>query len=272
MVIPISVSAICTYSLSLDEQLAFWQRHEIKRVGISVAKLEAYGWEAGVELVRRGIDAGHFSVGNVIGLGPFLLDNPELWDRQRERVIRSLVAANTFEATTVVLTTGPARTLSWEEAADAFDTAMRPVLGEAALRRIRFAIEHTHALRVDVGFVHSLHDAIDLAIRLDADVCMEINACWAERGLYTTLRDHISRIGLVQISDFAIGTLATPDRLVPGDGDIPLQRILSTLLDSGYLGDIDIEIIGPQIEAEGYDRAIPRAILATEALLTSVSR
>ena len=53
---------------------------------------------------------------------------------------------------------------------------------------VPFAIEHTNSLRVDVGFVHTLRDAIDLARRLDTGVCMEINACWAERDLGATDR------------------------------------------------------------------------------------
>ncbi len=106
---------------------------------------------------------------------------------------------------------------------------MRP-----APRSLPFALEHTNSLRVDVGFVHTLADVVDLARRLDVGVCMEINACWAERGLGADDRGGVDRIRLVQVSDFAVGTLSTPNRLVPGDGDIPLARIIGEVLDAGY--------------------------------------
>ena len=67
-----------------------------------------------------------------------------------------------------------------------------------------------------MGFVHTLRDAIDLARRVDLGVCVEVNACWAERDLASTIADGIDRIRLVQVSDYAIGTTSTPDRLVPG--------------------------------------------------------
>ena len=89
---------------------------------------------------------------------------------------------------------------------------------------------------------------------------MEINACWAERGLDATIADAVDRLRLVQVSDFAIGTLSTPNRLVPGDGDIPLARIIGQVLDAGYDGCFDLELIGPAIEAEGYAAAIPRVV------------
>lgn len=255
----VSVSAICTFGLSLTEQIDFWARHGITNVGVSVAKLEEHGWDDGLARVRAACDAG-LRVGNLIGLGPFALAHPDQWDAQRERLVRCLDAAEALGARCMVFTTGPAGALRWEEAADALHAAMAPVLAEARRRAVRFAVEHTNSLRVDVGFVHTLADVVDLARRLDAGVCMEINACWAERNLTRTIADGIDRIALVQISDYRIGTLTTPARLVPGDGDIPIERIVRTLLDAGYDGEFDLELIGPAIEAEGYDAAVPRAI------------
>jgi sugar phosphate isomerase/epimerase len=147
---------------------------------------------------------------------------------------------------------------------------MAPVLADARARGVPFAIEHTNSLRVDVGFVHTLADVIDLARRLDTGVCMELNACWAERDVARTIRDGIDRIRLVQVSDFRVGTLCTPDRLVPGDGDIPIARLLQTVVDAGYRGVFDLELIGPRIEEEGYDRAVPRAVAALDRILADV--
>ena len=44
-----------------------------------------------------------------------------------------------------------------------------------------------------------------------------------------------------------------------GDGDIPLRRICAALADAGYDGWYDIELLGPAIEAEGYESVVPRA-------------
>ena len=262
----VSVSAICTYRWTVAEDLAFWSRHGIDRVGISVAKLEKHGWDDGVARIADAI-AGGLDVGNLIGLGPFRLTEPAGWDEQRARLVRALDAAVAFEAKCMVCTTGPAGALPWDEAADAFADAMKPVIGEAKTRSMRIALEHTNSLRVDVGFVHTLRDAIDLASRLGIDVCMEVNACWAERALAQTITAGVERIALVQLSDYAIGTLTTPARLVPGDGDIPIGRIVDTLLAAGYEGSFDLELIGPRIEEEGYEAAIPRAVAAVERLM-----
>jgi sugar phosphate isomerase/epimerase len=265
----VCVSAISSYRNSLADDLAFWDRHGIEQVGVSVAKLEAHGWDDGVARIDAAVARG-LRVGNLIGLGPFRLAEPEQWEAQRTRLLRSIDAAARFRAGCLVFTTGPATPLAWEDAADALEVALAPVLEVARAANVAFAIEHTNSLRVDVGFVHSLHDVIDIARRLDTGVCLEINACWAERGLATTIADGIDRIRLVQVSDFRVGTLATPDRLVPDDGDIPIRRILSDLLAAGYPGLFDLELVGPRIDEEGYDAAVPRAVEVLGAMLTDL--
>jgi sugar phosphate isomerase/epimerase len=250
------VSAISTFHWSLEQDLAFYARHGITDVGISLAKLERHGLDAGAAQVR---DSG-LRVSNLIGLGPFHLDDPGRWPEHQARLRRALDAARTIGAECVVLTTGPAGALPWEDAAEAFARALGPVAADASAHGIPLALEHTNSLRVDVGFVHTLRDAIDLARRLDLGVCMEINACWAERGLAATIAEGVDRLRLVQVSDFAVGTLSTPHRLVPGDGDIPLARILGHLRDAGYAGVYDLELIGPAIEAEGYESAVLRSL------------
>jgi sugar phosphate isomerase/epimerase len=259
----VSLSAISTFDWSLDDDLGFWGEAGITNVGVSAAKLERAGWDAGA---RRVANAG-LRVTNLIGLGSFRLDEPTAWPAQRDRVHHLLAAATTVDAECVVLTTGLAGTLTWEDAADALVDALAPVLADARDRRIPFAVEHTNSLRVDIGFVHTLRDAVDLARRLGTGVCVEVNACWAERGLADTIAAGADAFRLVQVSDFAVGTHTTPDRLVPGDGDIPLERILGQVLAAGYAGCFDLELIGPRIADEGYAAAARRGIDYMSGLL-----
>jgi sugar phosphate isomerase/epimerase len=263
-----AVSAISTYRLSLADDLEFWDAHGIHTAGVSVAKLDAQGWDEGVALVRSAVDRG-LRVADLIGLNPFTLTDATRWSREHERVARALGAAAELGADAVVFTTGPFVPLTWEEAADALGEAFAPMRSVAEEAGVTVAFEHTNSLRADVGFVHTLRDAIDLARRLDAAVCMEVNACWAERGLTETIKDGVERIALVQVSDYKVGTIASSQRLVPGDGDVPLRRILGDLLQAGYAGRFELELIGDAIVDEGYERAIPRAVGALDALLVA---
>ena len=167
----------------------------------------------------------------------------------------------------VAITPGPAGGLDWNAAAAALSTALEPVLRQ---HHLPLAVEHAHSLRADLGFLHSLRDAIDFARQAGVTVCMECNACWAERDLLHTIETSVEYIGLVQVDDFVVGTRDTPNRVVPGDGDIDLRGIIHQLLEAGYQGSFDIEVVGPRIEAEGYPSAIRRSVRYLSDLLTDL--
>jgi sugar phosphate isomerase/epimerase len=261
----ISVSAISTTAWDLDTDLAFYARAGIDQVGVSLHKLERHGLERGA----REIAATGLRVTNLLARGPFTLSEPAGWDAQRRRTLAGLDAAVTMRAECMVLTTGPAGPLSWEDAAGALATVLAPVVAESRRRGLPVALEHTNSLRPDVGFLHTLRDTMDVARQLGLGVCMEVNACWGERGLEQTIAGGVDLLRLVQVSDYVIGTLRTPDRAVPGDGDIPLARIIGLLVESDYDGVFDIELVGPRIDEEGYERAVPRAIERVEPLLAA---
>ncbi|MEY2424098.1 MAG: hypothetical protein QOI95_4165 [Acidimicrobiaceae bacterium] len=241
----VCVSGISTWNQSLADDVRLYEELGIHTIGVALRKIEA---ATDVELLQ----SSGLEVANVIGVGHAGLP-------------RALELANRLGASVIVFTTGPAGQLEWDDAADAFVSAMAPHLPAPLM----LCLEHTNSLRHDVSFVHTLRDAIDLARRLDIHVCMEINACWAERDLARTIVEGIDRIGIVQVSDFAIGTLSTPNRLVPGDGDIPLRRIIGHVLDAGYEGVFDLELVGPKIEEEGYRSALARSCDYLSQLLAS---
>lgn len=244
----VCVSGISTWNQTLADDLRLYEELGVHTIGVAVRKVEG---PTDVELLA----SSGLEFANVIGVGHAGLP-------------RGLELANRLGAPAIVFTTGPAGPLEWDDAADAFADALAPSLPAP----VKLCLEHTNSLRHDVSFVHTLRDAIDLARRLDIHVCMEINACWAERDLARTIADGIDRIGVVQVSDFSIGTLSTPNRLVPGDGDIPLRRIIGQLLDAGYEGVFDLELVGPKIEAEGYRSAIARSCAYVSELLPSRRR
>jgi sugar phosphate isomerase/epimerase len=256
----ISVSAVCSYKQTLDEDIVLWERLGVRRVGLTLAKLETAGIDNGVRRLR---DAG-VDVTNVIAFGPRLFDRGT-WPAHVDRLLAAADAAQSVNSDCLVLTTGPAGSLSWDDAADHLEEFLAPVL--KAAQDLPVIIEHTNSLRVDVGFVHTLRDMVDLARRLHVGVLCEVNACWAERAVDQTIHDGIDVIDLVQISDFVTGTHDTPNRVVPGDGDIPLARFIGDVLASGYDGTFDLELIGPRIEEEGYESAIKRSIASLTALL-----
>lgn len=263
----VSVNSLCSASWTLGQDLAFYEAHGIDHVALAYAKCEA----AGVGKALDAVEHSPVHVDMLFGVMGFELDAPGTWDEPRARFVDLVDTAATLPAASVMVTTGRAGGLTWEDAADAFEAAIAPGLDHAAARDVPVMVEHTNSLRVDIGFVHTLRDMIDLGRRLGVGVLMEVNACWMERGLAATVRRGIDSLALVQVSDFSIGTTDSPNRRVPGDGDIPLERILGTVLDAGYTGRFDLEVLGPYVEEEGYESTILRSVERLSELLDRLS-
>ena len=144
---------------------------------------------------------------------------------------------------------------------------LEPVTAAARAASVQLAIENTSPMRLDLSFATTLHDTVDLVEQLGLHACVELNSCWAERGFDATAVRAGRRVAHVQCSDARVGSLSTPDRLVPGDGEIPLAARFAALARAGYEGAFEIELLGPRIEAEGYEAAIGRAIACLDSLL-----
>jgi len=253
----IAVSQVCTWDWSLDEDMAFWQRAGIRHVGLHPRKLEAAGWEHAVAAAR----SGNLTVSSVGSVGYFSLDRPDRWRSAQERVQRCIDVAAALGAGCVLIVSGGAGRLTWEGAAEALRRALAPFRGAP------LAIENTISLRTDYGFVHTLHDTVDVARMLGTGVCMEVNSCWAERGLAATVAGAVTDLRLVQVSDFVSGSTTSPDRAVIGDGNVPFERVLGYVLEAGYDGPFEIELFGPRIDKVGYEEAVLRSIDHLSALL-----
>lgn len=262
------VSSVSSWSWSFEEDITFWSEAGIDHVEVSLRKTLAGG---GVDHVAKEVASRGLRVASVIEAGHFQLDDPATWPAQRDHLRQALSLAAATGAGCVVLLPGAAGGLTWEQAADALADAVGALATEASSMDIALALENTSALRADLSFVHTLRDAIDLSRMVGCGVCMEVQSCWAERDLGATIAAGVDQLALVQVSDYVIGSLSTPDRAVPGDGDIPLARILTQLLAAGYDGPFDLELVGPRIEAMGYRTAIVRGVAYLDQLLTSLA-
>jgi sugar phosphate isomerase/epimerase len=236
----VSVNEECAGAMPVADELGFFREVGVINIGVISPKLEAIGWDPAVFA-----DAG-LRVSNI---------------GTEERVIgEALEFGAAVAADSVWCTTGTIGSRTWEEAADAFCERIAPAAARAKELGVTFAIEPTNPLRSDIGFVFNLRDALMLARSAGIGVVLELACCWYERGLAELVRDNVDMLALVQVSDYEIGTFDTPNRSVIGDGDVPLERLLATLLDAGYDGLFDLEIIGPRIEAEGYLSATRRSL------------
>jgi sugar phosphate isomerase/epimerase len=243
----ISVNQLSSWNQSFDDDISMWRALDVDNVGLINLKLDTVGWSR--TLVR---DAG-LRVSNIA--------------TQPEQIRESLEFAGDTGVSVVYVTTGAMDGRPWEDIAESFCEEVAPMVALARDLGVNYALEPTNPLRSDLSFIYTLRDAIDLARMAGMTVTLDFYSCWYERGFEELVRKNVDLIALVQIDDFAIGTTDTPNRAVIGDGNVPVERLLGIILDAGYEGMFDLEILGPRIEAEGYASAIERSLAGANEIL-----
>lgn len=254
----ISINQLCFPGASPEVLGASWRALGARRVSFISPTLLDGDLEAVGALLREG---GHAvdTIAHMFMPGQHLSSEEATWNVPRASLDRLIGIARKIHARSIYMLTGGHGTLTWEEGADAFRAAVAPCLAHARDAGLSVAIENALPLYADAHLAHTLRDTVTLAEQADIGVCIDLFGCWGEADLQATIRRAVPRAKVVQVSDYVYGDRSLPARAVPGDGAIPLQRLLGWILEAGYEGPFDLELIGPRIDAEGRSAAAARA-------------
>jgi sugar phosphate isomerase/epimerase len=254
------VSALSSINCSFDQDLALWRELGFSHAGLIGNKLA----EDREDKVARFRAAGLRSSTVVCGTLP--LDAPERWGDVRAWIIDHLDLAAATGGTSAYCPPGRSTGAPWREVLDAYAQVVEPCVAYARERGLTFDMEPS--VRTDVSFVTTLRDAVDVAEFTGVGLIVDFGNCWMERDLREVLQRATPHITLVQINDVRIG--ATNERVHLGEGNLPIHRLMDEVLSTGYRGVFDLEVLGPTIEAEGYESALKRGVEKASALLTEL--
>jgi sugar phosphate isomerase/epimerase len=258
----ISLNLICALRWSIDQQLAFIHSAGLGAISLTTSQLGTHPDEVIGKIRAAGLQV--VSVGSG---GVSLIESEAATLAGLAGLIETAVALGSPVAFCV---SGPCPArMSTDEAFDRLASTLGPAIAYAQSKGVRLTIEHSSPATRANGFVHSLGDAIDLSCQTGVGIAVELQNCWYERKLARMLSQHVDRFMIVQYSDFLVGEELRLNRRVPGDGSMPLEWMIAQLLDAGYEGYFDLEMLGPSIEAEGYASAIARGIEWLSQRLTS---
>ena len=254
----LSVHPVCFPGASFRDLTGYWRELGAHRVSLVSHLLLEEGLAAAQEALRAS-NCTVESITHPFLPGRHLELHEESWRDARGTLTRLIQDAKSLGARSIYMLTGGHGSLTWEQAAEAFRAAIAPCVIQAKAAGVALMVENSAALYADIHIAHTLRDSVTLAESAGIGVCMDLFACWTEAGLRESIGRAMPRCHLVQVCDYVYGDRSLPSRAVPGDGAIPVKRILQWVLQAGYAGTFDIELVGPRIDAEGHLTAVRRA-------------
>ncbi|MGE3692055.1 MAG: sugar phosphate isomerase/epimerase family protein [Novosphingobium sp.] len=264
----LSINALSSYRWSFDEDLALWRELGVGWAGLIGAKC-GDDLDGGLaRMAETGIRAS-----TVIAAG-FDLAWPESWDETRAALNATLDTVAKYQGWSVYITPGRTTFAPWGEVLERFAQASAPCAAHAREAGVWLAFEPSQ--RPDVSFINTLRDAIDACIRTDLGMVVDFGNCWMERDFRETVLHAAPHTAMVQVGDTAVTGPAAPGpasaggRVPFGEGNLPIERMLRDIKDSGYAGPLELELPGPLGESEGYASVIRRGAEKASAMFDLV--
>ena len=114
-------------------------------------------------------------------------------------------------------------------------------------------------------------DLIDAAGNERIGLCLDSWNVWQQPGLETAIARAGNRIFSVQLSDWRTPR-SLADRLVPGDGDIPLETIVDAARKAGFAGPLTVEIFSDKVPDALWHGDLDDVLQRSVSALTSLGR
>jgi sugar phosphate isomerase/epimerase len=253
----------------LGQCIETWSRVGIPGIGITISGLDAYGRRRGIRHLK---DAG-LRVTNYQLFTPYQLQEPEKFRERLAPWLEYLDVAAELEAECLYTLFGPREKLSWDEAARRVVEQTLEILPAVHERGLRLALEPLSPMRQEYTFLTLAADTLDLLAQIDdpaVGYVFDFYHLWWQRGIAEIARRSASQVFSVQVSDHKPVTLRYFDRGMLGEGLIPLRELLRALIDGGYAGHYDLEIISEDTIAMGFENALRRSAADFDRLWESL--
>lgn len=259
----LSCNQLTTYRWSFEEDLYHYQRAGYQAIGLWRRKLLDFGVERGLELIAEsGLRATNLTwAGGFTGVDGRTLEECVLDARS---AIQLAAAAG---AGRLVVYSGGRNSHTTRHAMRLLSTALDELLPHAHGAGVTLALKPMHpACAAEWTFLTRLEDAARLVASYD-DPRLKLAYDTYQFPLEgDRLGELAPLVGLVQLGDASTPHGVDLDRCLLGEGDTPLGHIIQTLLESGYEGDFDVELMGPSVEAVSYETLIAHSRRAFDTL------
>ena len=223
--------------------------------------------DAAVEAIRN---AG-LGVSSLICAGDYTQPDPITLERRLEHGRFAVDATRRLEAECLVIIPGGLYGATRENAMERCARSLRLISEVAGDAGIKLAIEPLHPR--DTDFVNTLGDALELVERVDHEACGVFFDTWQLGGtpdLLTDIARAAGRIYGLHVADSPPTLRSNEDRFVPGEGVLPLVEIVGAVLDAGYDGWIDVELMSRELWALDYRDVLARCRAGITGVLEAV--
>jgi len=227
--------------------------------------------EAVLDAAAQTIRAAGLSVSSLICAGDYTQTDRELLERRLQHGRSAIEVVRRLDAGCLVVIPGGLNGATNAEAMERCSQSLRLLTEIAGDADVKLAIEPLHPR--DTDFVNTLGEALELVERVDHEACgvfVDTWQLWETPDLLAEIARSAGRIYGLHVADSPPALRSNEDRFVPGEGVIPLAEIVGAVLDTGYDGFIDVELMSRELWELDYHEVLARCAAGITNVLEAV--
>ena len=242
IVMDYSINQITTCSASFESDIAEWQRAGIPSIGLWRRKVDEIGEQRAAELIREsGLNVTSVSFGGGFTGSSGFQFREALSDGYQALFLAAAVGANT-----VVIAPGSRGRYTERHERRLVVSAIRELAMAADDFGLTLSLLPMHCrLAREWTSLISLECAAEMAGDTGRDnvgIVFDTFQFGRADNVMDSLERLAPQIDLVQLSDSLDEPSSAYNRLLPGDGSLPLTDFLATLRENGFIGDVDVQV------------------------------
>jgi sugar phosphate isomerase/epimerase len=248
----LSMNEVTTFRWSLEEDVQRYVAAGYEGIGVWRRKLADHGEEAGVDLIAES----GLRVTNLVWAGGFTGSDGRTLEESVHDARHALRLAGALGAGCLVVYPGGRNNHICSHADRLLRTAIKRLLDYAADVEVALAIEPMHpACAAEWTFLTDLESTINFVEEFNSPFLKLVFDAYHfghEPSVRANLQEIVPHIGIVHLGDRSKPHSVDQDRQPLGEGSLQLAELVRGLLEAGYVGDFDVELIGPAIEQGNY--------------------
>jgi sugar phosphate isomerase/epimerase len=253
------MNEVTTFRWSLEDDVRRYVAAGFEGIGVWRRKLADYGEEAGVDLIAES----GLRVTNLAWAGGFTGSDGRTLEESVQDAAHALRLAGALGAGCLVVYPGGRNNHILSHAERLLRGAIEQLLEYAADVEVAIALKPLHpACAMDWTFLTDLESTVAFVEQFDSPflkLAFDSYHFGHDRSALANLAEIVPHLGIVQLGDRAAPHSIDQDRWPPGTGSLKLVELVDGLLDAGYVGDFDVELIGETIEYGCYDTVLQQS-------------
>jgi sugar phosphate isomerase/epimerase len=248
----LAVSQLSTLSWDFEQDVHRYLEWGFDGIGIYRRKLDDYGIPAATSLLQ----STGMQVTSLTWAGGFTGSDGLGYEEAIDNSIDALHDAASIGAKTLVVITGGLNSHIKKHAGRVLIQALKELAQVAAGLDVTLSLEPIHqGCGESWSFIHDLKPALDLIEQVghpSVGLACDLYHIGLGRDPMTWLPDIGPYLNLIQLGDGRHSPMGEMNRCLLGQGCVPLGAMLDRLLESGFEGPIEVELLGEDLEPLDY--------------------